>query len=356
MRILLLNRHTVLGASSRLRVLQYLPYLRAQGFDITVAPLFGDAYLRKLYDGHGRPTYVVMSAFLHRIYCLLSSKRYDLVWMEKELFPWLPSWAEQFLFRTKTPLVVDYDDAIFHKYDLHPNRFVRRCLGKKISTIMRCSAMVIAGNEYLASYARGVGARRVAILPTAVDLDKYAPDSRSTHQDFTIGWIGTPVTAKYLRHIQSTLVRICAELPVRLILVGSGPFNVDQVPIEVRSWSERTEVADIQTFDIGIMPLPDGPWERGKCGYKLIQYMACGKPVVASPVGVNCRIVQNGINGFLAESPEDWMISLRTLLNSSNLRTSFGAMGRKMVEMQYCTRITSVQLADLLKTAAEGKN
>jgi len=353
-RVLLLSRYSRLGASSRIRSYQYLPYLEAHGFQVTVNTLFDDRYLKQLYANGRKLWGTVLRGYWGRLHCLLSARRYDLIWIEKEVFPWLPAWAETWLFRIGVPYVVDYDDAIFHKYDAHQNKLVRMLLGRKIDIVMRRAALVIVGNNYLAERARQAGARRVEILPSAVDLKRYSlrPQQRGKTV-FTIGWIGTPLTAKYLRLVHSALVKVCRGHKARLLLVGSGPLHLAGVPVEIRSWSEETEVADIQNFDVGIMPLLDTPWERGKCGYKLIQCMACGKPVVASPVGINKEIVEDGINGFLASSETEWIEALNILRDNQELRQRMGEAARKKVEVQYSIQVTAPRLSELLRSVCK---
>lgn len=353
MKVLLLSRYSSLGASSRVRCYQYLPYLRDHGFSIDVFPLLDDRYIQDLYNGKRKPISFIIRAYLRRLCVLINARSYDLLWIEKELFPWLPAWAEVLLARMRIPYIVEYDDAIFHRYDLFPNKAVRTVLGGKIDAIMRNASLVIAGNEYLANRARSAGAKRVEILPTVVDLERYSPSSNAENMIFTIGWIGTPVTVKYLHHVHPALAEVCQNNRARVVLVGSGPVGLDGVPLEVRPWSEKTEVKDICSFDVGIMPLPDTPWERGKCGYKLIQYMACGKPVVASPVGVNKQIVEDGVSGFLASTNDEWVHALNALINDHELMVRMGHAGRKRVEEYYCLQVTAPRLADLLRSVCK---
>lgn len=350
-RILLLSRYSRLGASSRIRSYQYLPYLKTNGFHVTVAPLLEDDYLEAIYTGRGKHFGRIISAYFRRFRYLVSSRHYDLLWIEKELFPWLPAWAERLLARFGVPYVVDYDDAIFHRYDLNPNFLVRTFLGAKIDMVMAQAALVIVGNDYLAERAKKAGAKRVEIVPSAVDMDRYPLAAEANESSvFTIGWIGTPLTAQCLEIVKTALAKICEEGKARVLLIGAGSIELSGVPIEFREWSEDSEVKNIQCFDVGIMPLHDTPWERGKCGYKLIQYMACAKPVVASPVGVNKDIVQEGVNGFLASTTEEWVRALETLRDNPELRMQMGLAGRRFVEERYCVQVIAPRLAELLKS------
>jgi glycosyltransferase involved in cell wall biosynthesis len=352
-KVLFLTRYSYLGASSRLRSYQYIHFLARFGIEARVFPLFGDTYIKNLYTSGRRKKTEVFQAYLLRVAQLLRARHFDLLWIEKELFPWLPAWGESLFNIFGIPYVVDYDDAIFHNYDLHPNRLVRFCLGTKIDQVMRRAAVVIVGNDYLGDRARRAGAKRVENLPTVVDLNRYqvAPKTRET--PFTIGWIGSPMTAKYLNLIWQALYEMCNNGKAKVVLVGSGRIISEGVPVEIRPWLEKREVEEIQSFDIGIMPLPDEPWTRGKCGYKLIQYMACGLPVVASPVGVNQQIVEHDVNGFLASNTAEWEMALNKLSDSPFLRAKMGRAGRKKVEERYNIQVTAPRLAEILRSAAK---
>ena len=350
-RVLLLSRYDRLAASSRVRSYQYLPYLRELGITVESRPLFDDGYIERLYRGRRRLAIPILTGYARRLWDLTTTARFDLLWIEYELFPWLPAWFEQLLARAAVPYVVDYDDAIFHRYDSHHSPIVRGFLGRKIDQVMRGARAVIAGNEYLAEHARGAGASRVECLPTVVDLNRYHVPTRRHVQPYTVGWIGSPLTAPYLQLVRDALAEVCRSDGVHLTLVGSGPVSLDHVPIDVRPWSESREVAELQAFDVGIMPLRDEPWERGKCGYKLIQYMACGRPVVASPVGASRHIVEHGTNGFLASTETEWVQALRALRDSA-LRARLGTAGRAKVERAYCVQVTAPRLASLLRSVA----
>lgn len=347
-RVLLLSRYTRLGASSRLRFYQYLPFMKKYGIEIEVVPLLNDDYIRNLYSGKGRRKIAIFRAYLHRIGYLFRARRFDLVWIEKELFPFFPAWGEALLNVLSIPYIVDYDDAIFHNYDLHPNRLVRFCLGTKIDQVMKRAEVVTVGNDYLGNRARGAGAKRVEYIPTVIDLERYKIIPKSNGALFTIGWIGSPSTAEHIKLVQPALSEICKNGQAQVILVGSGPVELVSVPVEILPWTEESEVAAIQKFDVGIMPLPDEPWEGGKCGYKLIQYMACGRPVVASPVGVNQQIVEHGVDGFLANDTADWITALRELRDNVPLREAMGRAGRLKVEKNYCVQVTAPRLAEIL--------
>ncbi|GAB4482089.1 MAG: glycosyltransferase family 4 protein [Anaerolineales bacterium] len=347
MKILLLSRYGRLGASSRVRFYQYLPYLRERGVEVDVAPFFDDDYLRALYAGKPAPVFSVVSAYAKRFSALARSARYDLLWIEKQLLPWLPAWFEPLLSR---PYVVDYDDAVFHRYDQHSNPLIRAALGGSIDRVMRGARLVVAGNDYLRARALQAGAPWVEILPSVVDAGRYspAPESSSAPEKFTLGWVGQPVTVAFLRLIESALQAARLQTEIRLSLVGASLPGLDAAFLP---WSEAGEVEAIQQFSAGIMPLPDAPFERGKCGYKLIQYMACGLPVIASPVGANAQIVEDGRTGFLAETPQQWTEAILALAQSPALRREMGRAGRARFEANYSLQVAAPRLLAFLRQA-----
>ncbi|MCX6135049.1 MAG: glycosyltransferase family 4 protein [Ignavibacteriales bacterium] len=355
MKILLLSRYDTLGASSRYRSYQYLPYLRSRGHTVQVAPLLSNLYLQRLYAGKSMPVFDVFAALVHRKLLMLQKRKFDLLWIEYEALPWIPYWMESMLLSSSVPFVLDYDDAIFHRYDRHPSAVVRAALGKKIDHLMNRSSLVIAGNEYLASRAREAGAKRVEILPTVIDLEKYPVTPAAQSDEFTIGWIGTPKTVHYLNEIREALQVVGREGGARVVTIGAEGVELSGVHCEHRLWSEKTEVEEMQKFDVGVMPLIDGPWERGKCGHKLIQYMGCSRPVVASPVGVNSTIVEEGKTGFLASTTDQWVRALRTLKENRSLRLEMGRKGRGKVEQSYSLQVAAPRLASLLEEFQKGK-
>lgn len=354
MRILALTRYERLGSSSRVRFYQYYPYLKAQGVDILSAPFFGDEYVSRLYTGQPVSRAHVLQAYLKRLITLANSAAYDLLWVEKELFPWMPAWSESLLHLFKVPYVVDYDDAVFHRYDRHPSAMVRALLGRKIDRVMQQAALVIAGNDYLSDRAHRAGSGRVEYLPSVVSVDRYAqkPQYPPTDAPLRIGWIGSPVTAPYLKVLGDAVHLFSREADIHLVLIGAG--NIDPfpgVPTTILPWSEERELALGREFDIGVMPLVDGPFERGKCGYKLVQYMAAGLPLVASPVGVNSQMVIPGSNGYLAATTQEWLEAFRKLGSDAELRHRLGETGRHMAEQKYNLQGMAPKLLDLLSSA-----
>ncbi len=353
MRVLALTRYGDLGASSRVRLGQFLPALAAAGIAVEVSPLLGDGYIRRLYRGAGRGGLATAQAYLRRARRLAAGPQPDLIWLEKEVLPYLPAWAERALLG-RAPYVVDYDDATFHVYDRHPSRLVRAALGHKIDRLMRRAAVVVAGNAYLADRAQRAGAVRVEVLPSVVDLDHYAtaPSAPDAHARPRIGWIGSPGSEILLSVVAPALAAVTASGDADVVLIGTSAAALPGVPHERRTWTEATEVADLARLDIGIMPVSDEPFTRGKCGYKLVQYGAAWLPSVASPVGVNTEIVRDGETGFFATTPAEWEHALRRLAADPGLRASMGSVARARIERDFTVRAVAPRLIAALHAGA----
>jgi glycosyltransferase involved in cell wall biosynthesis len=356
LRVLFLTRYGRRGASSRQRCFVYIETLREAGIDSDVCPFLGDDYVHRLHSGRPVSVPAVLRAYADRLRVLLRTRRYDVLWIEKEALPWLPAWSELALVKMAgTRIVVDYDDAAFHAYDQHRNGLVRRVLGGKIDRVMAAADLVIVGNSYLARRAQAAGGRAVAELPTVVDLHDYPqrqPEAVHRQTPFTLGWIGSSLTSAYLEWLHPALTELAARQSFRIILMGASPAALAGFPVERVAWSLEAEAAHLASFDVGVMPLPDLPWERGKCGYKLIQYMASSLPVIASPVGANCEIVLPGETGFLAETQADWVAALDRLAQDPALRWRMGAAGRRRAEQHYSLQARAPELIDLLYNIA----
>ena len=354
MKILLLTRYDQSGPSSRYRFYQFLPHLDKQGFDISICPLFNDKYVRNLYSNHQKRTFLnPLFGYVKRIFNILFHDSFDLVWVEKEALPWIPAFLELILYKNSVPYVLDYDDAVFHRYDQHKNPMVRGLLFKKIERIMARSSVVVAGNRYIADYAQKAEVTRVEIFPTVVDLSKYRVKETFDSSFFRIGWIGSPSTSKHMSIAAGALTNVCKNENVEFRAMGALQRDLDEIPGKLVPWNAETEKEELTYFDVGIMPLPDTPWERGKCGFKLIQYMASGLPVIASPVGANCEIVDHGVNGFLARDTKEWIEYFYILRRDPDLRLRMGTLGRKKVEEKYSLDVIAPRLISIFQKAAQ---
>jgi len=341
-----------MGASSRLRMLQYLPLLTNAGLSFDVFPLLDDDYLKRIYSGKKISKFYLMIRFLKRILQLIRLRKEQVLWIEKELFPYFPAIFEKMLNLIGFRLIVDFDDAIFHQYDEHKFSFVRLFLSRKIDRVMQYSDYVVAGNEYLAARAQGAGAKKIEIIPTVIDLKRYS--CRMYNEDsnrLVIGWMGSPGSQALLVPFLSGFEKFAKKNCCEFLIVGSNIEHGYSGNLQFVKWSEESEVELIQSMDIGIMPLQNTPWQRGKCGYKLVQYMACGVPVVASNVGVNCEIVNFSQSGYLVDKTEDWELCFKRLMSDSYLRKKLGLNGRRAVEEKYSTESQVPNLVKIFNEA-----
>ena len=374
MKILYLTKYTRIAGSSRMRSYQYFPYLEEAGMQVTVKPFFDDAYLKDFYAGKKNISAVVKS-YVKRLGVLFSVFSYDRVVIEKEIFPFLPAWAEWMLKRLRIHYIVDYDDAIFHNYDQSANPIIKNFLGNKIANVMRFSGTVVAGNQYLADYAARSGAKNIEIIPTVIDLERYPVKNSDSdlellpnvilsgvegrtgersasenNQKFVVGWIGTKTTfEKHLLPCKDWIKALQIQDPnIRFHIVGITEDMDLGKNVQYIRWTEETEVAEILKMDIGLMPLQDSKWEKGKCAYKLIQYAACGIPGVASDVGMNREVTVPGETGILASADEEWIQAIKTLKSNTELRHQMGRNARKKVEERYCIQQTSTKWLEIL--------
>jgi len=348
MKVLYLTKYSRNGASSRLRSYQYFPFLEAKGISVTVSPFFDEDYLVNLYAGKRIAKRKLIKFYLTRFITLFSIYKFDRIIIEKELFPYFFSWFEKALYLLNVRYIVDYDDAIFHNYDLSTNKLISFCLKNKINNVMKYSNCVLAGNSYLAERARFSGAKKVVILPTVIDIEVYKPKTNYNSSKIIVGWIGSPSTFKYVQKYAVIFEKILEIANVELHIIGATEDLGLGNKVKYLKWTEESEVALISQFDIGIMPLENSLWELGKCAYKLIQFMGCGIPVIASAVGTNKEVVEDGINGFLVETEEQWLRKLSLLIENKALRKEFGEKGRIKVESNYSIQEKHIVLISVL--------
>jgi glycosyltransferase involved in cell wall biosynthesis len=356
-RILAIATNPEDGASTRFRILQWASALADANFTLQLEPFYPASASRLV---HGRrfgiaTLLMLLRASLRRIRLLLRlSASADVLLIHRELFPLGWPVLLNRLRRFRGAILYDYDDAMFL-----PQRRGRGLLERleRLDTPARLMAMshvVLAGNPFLAEYAAR-HARRVVPLPTCIDTERFKPAPRPcSGTAVVLGWIGSHTTSKYLEDLIPALERVAATTPIELYVVGCAtPLHPKGVKLVQRDWSLDREVEDFQRCDIGVYPLWDDEWSRGKSGFKAIQFMACGVPVVASGVGVTREIVTHGENGFIASSEEEWVRLLSTLVADGALRRQFGDAGRRRVEERYSVRANAPVLLGALQTAMQ---
>lgn len=337
-----------LAASTRYRLGQFVPGLAALGIDLEIHSLLGDGYLLRRFDGGGIAWRSMARDYAGRWAQLRAQKNFDVAVLHLELLPFVPAAAEHALLRI--PYVYDLDDAFYLRYHLGTKRLLKPLLGRKFDRVIGRAAAVTAGNRHLAAHCTPLNPR-VSDLPTVVDVNRYRPQPERKRGTFTIGWIGSPSTASYLPAMAPALSEFARSSPVDFIVIGGKAPSIPGVNVIELPWSEQTEVDLINSFDVGVMPLPDDEWARGKCAFKLIQYMACGVPVVASPVGANIDVVTPEC-GLLAKTQEEWVESLLHLRADKALRERMGAAGRARVEQHFSLHNAVPKLAAVIESVA----
>jgi glycosyltransferase involved in cell wall biosynthesis len=327
------------SADSRYRILQYEAIAKQDGVLIEHRSLMDAKYLR----WQTKNTHVLLRTLLYPAMLalrfwqvLFEAPKYDAVWILREMAPFGPPLLEKLLVRTCKRVILDVDDAL-HISEKLSSRLIPRLLrdNGKFARMAHAYSAVICGSRNLADYYRQYS-QNVSIVPTAVDADRYGKIARAPSPLVRIGWIGTPLNRHNVETLRPVLTQLARERRFELVLVGlNEPFDWSLPAIRYVEWKLREELAFFANFDIGVMPLQDSAFARGKCAFKLIQYMAAGLPVVASPVGANCQVVQDGANGFLAGTDEEWISRLRRLIDDAGLRERMGTNGRAMVRKSY---------------------
>lgn len=322
-------------ASTRFRVRQYIPSLTREGIEVTEhIPYWGTSC--------GLPSPFKAVA---RIPGLWRSRKADIVWISKELV----QGYETFERCLKRPRILDVDDAIWQNWPL--SRITQ-------PRIARAMDAVVVGNDYLADYYSRY-CRDVHILPTAIDIKRYTSKTlkqSAPDQKFVIGWTGQACNYKYLRLIEPALKQfLCTYPDAELLIISNRPYETNEIdPDRIRylQWTPEIETSGLHQMDVGIMPLADDQWTRGKCSFKMLQYMASALPVVASPAGMNRQVAEKGDCGFLAVTTQEWLDALQTLYKSPEEAAQKGRQGRMIIEKHYSAEQVASQWADIFRRYA----
>lgn len=324
----------------RFRFEQYLDYLAKNGFKITFSNLLSERDYLLFYKkgNYLKKAGLVLKSIVKRYTQLKSASQYDIVFISREAFFLGTSYFER-QFARRSNVIFDYDDATWITSDVSQNNKLFKFLKNpdKTRRIIEISNMVFAGNQFLADYARQYN-KNVVVVPTTIDTNEYLPGSDDSNDDkICIGWSGSFSTIVHFMTSVEALKLIKQKYgdKVYFKVIGSAEYGNDELGIQGLPWRKETEVKDLQEIDIGIMPLPDDEWSRGKCGLKGLQYMALEIPTIMSAVGVNKEIINDGVNGFLASGTAEWVDKLSKLIESKELRKTMGREGRKTVVSRF---------------------
>jgi glycosyltransferase involved in cell wall biosynthesis len=342
-KVIFLTHHPVQDASSRYRIYQFIPLLEQRDFVCKVRPFSTQRLFEMLRNG-GSP----LEKAAHALYCsirravdLLQLHKYDLVIIHREVYPFFAPHVERIAFRLHKKIVFDLDDAVYEGHDRkaqHYSLLYRFKYGNGLNEVFTKSALVIAGSSALAEHVRSFHCE-VEIIPTVVDLDRYpfAMPQESAERTITIGWYGSNSTSPYLQKILPALKRIEETYRgrVRFRFFGDTKLILDLCELQILPFKLETEIEDLRSIDVGLMPLPDTVWTRAKCAFKAIQYMALGIPTVVSPIGMAAEVVRHNETGLHATTEEEWYEQISRLIDDIDLQQRLAIAGRAEVERCY---------------------
>lgn len=327
--------------SQRFRFEQYISHLHKNGYECKFSWLLSAADDKQFYSRGKlfRKGFIVLKSSWKRIKEILNASKYDIVFVQRESFMLGTAFFEK-QFAKKTKVIFDFDDSIWMQNVSAANKMFSFLKNADKTKDIICKAdLIFAGNKYLADFARQFNSR-VVIVPTTIDTDLYMPSLKVAREKICIGWSGSVTTIEHMETKMKALKAVKDKYGDRVYfkIIGDGDYYSSDLQTKGLPWKKESEVEDISEFDIGIMPLPDTEWAKGKCGLKGLQYMALGIPTIMSPVGVNSEIIVDGVNGFLADSDEEWVEKIGMLINSIELRKKLGGGGRKTVEEKYSVK------------------
>jgi|ERR1700754_160426 len=343
----------------RYRLEQWEPFLRERGVEITYEPFECEELHSLLYKPGllGQKLSLVTKGLSRRLGALKRARNFDLVYIFREAALLGPAVLERLIHRAGVPIVFDFDDAIFVSYRSPSNGYLSYLkFATKTKTTCRLASHVMVGNPYLAEYARQVN-DCVTVVPTTIDTDKYQVVSSKQNSAIpVVGWTGSHSTVQHLDTLRNALETLAKSQRFTVRVIGTPNYQLEGVEIEAMKWRSETELEDLGVIDIGVMPLPDDDWSKGKCALKALQFMALGIPTICSPVGVNTDIIRDGQNGFLASSEKEWVEKLTSLIESKELRERLGKAGRLTVEQGYSARTQAPRVYEVFQSVLQNAN
>ena len=318
------TRYNTLGASSRYRYYMYAARMRDAGEHVDISNFFDEEYLRCLYKGKRAGGFNILRSYWRRFKALLSAG--DNLLIEYELFPFLPYWVEK-IFLKRRKYILNFDDNVWEKYA------GKRFLSGKYDALVSNADGIIVANDFLYEKVSKLN-KNIIKIPTVVDLDLYRIETNKFDK-FTLVWIGTPVTYMYLEKFAATLRKMAEKYDFELLVIARKSLEnrrIEGVNMRFENWSQESETELLVRSHIGIMPLTNDEFSKGKSAFKLIQYSAAGLPLIASPVGENVNVVDDGQNGFIVDSPDEWLEALGKLIDDKQLYSKMAKNSRKASE------------------------
>ena len=348
MKILIFTKHGKESASSRQRFFKYFEYWEKAGFNIRLNQLLDEDYLQFYNAGISYNRFKLLKTYVRRLIFLCKyGFQSDIIFIHRgELFPMIPTTILLKLFLyAGVKIIVDYDDAVFHSYD--KRAWVRKTIQSKHNSIIKLVDCVITGSPYLTSYCKKLN-NKIVEIPTSIDLDEYKLE-HSKSDDFSIGWIGSKSTSLHLDIILPILLKFAEKYCVKIKLIGyDKSLNLINDNVQIVDWEEGKDYELLKDIKIGIMPLKNEDYEKGKCGFKLVQYMASAKPFLASPLEANLKIDKSNQNLF-AETNEEWMEALETVYKNYDEFYEIGLNNRLIAEKFYSIQSNAKIYVDIFK-------
>ncbi|MFQ5768972.1 MAG: glycosyltransferase family 4 protein [bacterium] len=327
-----------INAGTRYRVYKYLPYLDKENIQYTVCPPMPNWLFEFLYQTRNliKKVLYYLISFKIRFFQMLKVFNYDIIFIHQSLSYFGPPILEYFIAKLNNNIIFDIDDAHFAKPIFATGLGARFHDRNRIAKLCKISRQVIVSVDYLKQYVEQFNPN-VVVIPTSIDLERYTLKNYKTtkNQSVIIGWVGTASGLIYLQSLEEVFQKLSQLYDVKLKIISSTAINLRDIHVIHCKWSLKNEISDLQSLDIGVMPLPNTEFEKGKGGFKLIQYMGVGVPVVCSPVGINAEIVQDGINGYLANTKSEWLNKLSLLIENENLREKIGKKGRESIQDKF---------------------
>lgn len=339
--------------SQRLKFEQYYGHFRENGYQIVVRPFVSETFWKIIYKPGNihLKIWFTFLGYIKRTKVLFQVRKYDVVYTHLWVTPLGIPIFEHLLCALTKKTIYDIDDLVYLKENKSKsNGFISILKGrKKPIVLMRKSAHVITCTPYLDEFVRKYNQNTTDISST-INTEDYIPSKIVQNNLPIIGWSGSHSTSKYVYLLETVLRKVNEIIPFELKIIGDSKFKIDGLNINAIDWKETNEVAELNTFDIGIYPLPNEEWVLGKSGLKALQYMALEIPTVATAIGANYRVIEDQVSGFLVSTEDEWIDTLISLLQDENKRKSIGLMGRKQVEQKYSILANQSTYLDILNT------
>lgn len=356
-RILFISAGSRVAPATRYRIYQILPFLEKEGIDYKVYSIFSERMTFRMIKS---PTFnklqrivyyvqLVMERFIRAWKIIFLAGRFDIVFLQRATFP---IGLEKLLRLRNKNIIFDIDDAIYLP-DNDETGFIgwlkRQMKKREVISVLKISKCVITENSYIKDFVKNY-CKKVYIIVGPIDIIRnFIKEDNAVSEEILIGWIGSPSTAMYLNMLDGPIKELTKKHKIRFRLIGSGSYSIDGVKVELMDWDEGTEVSELHKFDIGIMPMPDNEWTRGKVGCKTVQYMANAIPSVVSYTPTTLEVINDGVNGFLADSEEEWIEKLSLLIENPELRKRIGIAGRKTAEQRFSIQTNGPRYIGIFK-------